>query len=173
MEGHHGQLQVWQLYFLMTIDNYTGFGNGLAPTHYLNQQCQFHTTLGNFQMIKYKSRTNFTGSAQDISLQKWAWKYACKIISTSLWANELKVWNSNDIPTLLYVNSLGPSDVILRQRSLSTLTQVMACCLTAPSHYLNQCWLIVSEVQVTFISGQFHKRCLNHQSINSVWKLHI
>ena len=22
----------------------------------------------------------------------------------------------------------------------------MACCLTAPSHYLNQCWLIISEI---------------------------
>ena len=27
----------------------------------------------------------------------------------------------------------------------STLAQVMACCLTAPSHYLTQCWLIISE----------------------------
>ena len=26
------------------------------------------------------------------------------------------------------------------------MDQVMACCLTAPSHYLNQCWLIISEV---------------------------
>ena len=26
---------------------------------------------------------------------------------------------------------------------------------------------------VTFIPGQFHKRCLNHQSFKSVWKLHI
>ena len=34
-----------------------------------------------------------------------------------------------------------------RKRSESTLAQVMACCLTAPSHYLNQCWLIISEVQ--------------------------
>ena len=25
---------------------------------------------------------------------------------------------------------------------------------------------------VTFIVGQFHKRCLNHQSLKSVWKLH-
>ena len=25
---------------------------------------------------------------------------------------------------------------------------------------------------VTFILGQFHKRCLNHQSLKSVWKLH-
>ena len=27
-----------------------------------------------------------------------------------------------------------------------TLAQVMACCLTAPSHYLNQCWLTISMV---------------------------
>ena len=39
-------------------------------------------------------------------------------------------------------DSLTPSDAIWRQRSGSPLAQVMACCLTAPSHYLNQCWLI-------------------------------
>ena len=38
------------------------------------------------------------------------------------------------------VNLSWPSDAIWRQRSGSTLAQVMACCLTAPSHYLNQCW---------------------------------
>ena len=43
-------------------------------------------------------------------------------------------------------HSLGPSDVIWRQKTGSTLAQVMACCLTAPSHYLNQCWLIISKV---------------------------
>ena len=45
-----------------------------------------------------------------------------------------------------YLNSLGPSDAIWRWRSWSTLVQVMAYCLTAPSHYLNQCWLIISKV---------------------------
>ena len=44
------------------------------------------------------------------------------------------------------VNSLRLSDAIWWQRSGSTLAQVMACCLMAPSHYLNQCWLIISEV---------------------------
>ena len=44
------------------------------------------------------------------------------------------------------VNSLGPSDAIWHCRSWSTLVQVMAYCLTAPSHYLNQCWLIISKV---------------------------
>ena len=43
-----------------------------------------------------------------------------------------------------WLNSLRPSDTIWRHRSGSTLAQVMACCLTAPSHYLNQCWLIIS-----------------------------
>ena len=44
-------------------------------------------------------------------------------------------------------NSLWPGDAIRRHRSGSTLAQVMACCLTAPSHYLNQCWLSISSVQ--------------------------
>ena len=42
-------------------------------------------------------------------------------------------------------NSLGPSEAIWWWRFWSTLVQVMACCLTAPSHYLNQCWLIISK----------------------------
>ena len=44
------------------------------------------------------------------------------------------------------INSLWPRDAIWRQMSGSTLAQVMACCLTAPSHYLIRCWLIISEV---------------------------
>ena len=44
------------------------------------------------------------------------------------------------------LTSSWPSDAIWRHRSGSTLVQVMACCLTAPNHYLNQCWLPISEV---------------------------
>ena len=43
-------------------------------------------------------------------------------------------------------NSLWPCDAIWHHRSWSTLVQVIACCLMAPSHYLNQCGLIISEV---------------------------
>ena len=53
------------------------------------------------------------------------------------------------------LNSLWPSDAIWHQISLSTLVQVMACCLTAPSHYLNQCWLILSKVQRHSSVGNF------------------
>ena len=41
------------------------------------------------------------------------------------------------------INSLLPSDAIWQQRSRSTLAQVMACCLMAPSHYMKQCLLII------------------------------
>ena len=44
------------------------------------------------------------------------------------------------------VNSSWPSDGIWWHRSGSTLAQVMACCLTAPNHYLDQYWLIISVV---------------------------
>ena len=44
------------------------------------------------------------------------------------------------------INSLWPSDVIRQQGSRSTLAHVMACCLTAPCHYLTRFWLMTSEV---------------------------
>ena len=44
--------------------------------------------------------------------------------------------------SLIWFYQLWPSDAIWRQRSGTTLPQLMACCLTAPSHYINQCWLI-------------------------------
>ena len=45
-----------------------------------------------------------------------------------------------------HVNSLWPRDAIWWQRSWSALVQVMVCCLMAPSHCLNQCWLIIKGV---------------------------
>ena len=44
------------------------------------------------------------------------------------------------------INSLWPHDAVWQHRSGSKLAQVMAWCLIAPSHYLNQCWLIISKV---------------------------
>ena len=42
----------------------------------------------------------------------------------------------------------------------SALTPVLACCLTAPSHYLNQCWLIISEVLWHSPEANFTGNCL-------------
>ena len=64
----------------------------------------------------------------------------------------------------LHINSLGPSDAIWRQRSGSTLAQVMACCLTALSHYLNHCRLIFSKVEWHSLKGKFTRdtSAINH-----------
>ena len=44
--------------------------------------------------------------------------------------------------------TLWPCDVIWRHRPWSTLVQILAGCLTPPNQYLNQCWLLVSEVML-------------------------
>ena len=53
---------------------------------------------------------------------------------------------SDDNEANMLVNSLWPCDVIWRHWSRLTLAQGMACCLTASSHYLNQCWLIINDI---------------------------
>ena len=65
-------------------------------------------------------------------------------------------------------NSVWLSDAIWRCRSGSTLAQLMACCPTVPSHYLNQCWLVIRK-------APWHSsdnRIWRYQSVQQVWKLH-
>ena len=81
------------------------------------------------------------------------------------WLTSLVAGRGNLVPAAVRSNSwtcqheenctflpLGPACIIYlivagwRHRSGSILARAMACCLTAPSHCLNQCWLIISEV---------------------------
>ena len=69
------------------------------------------------------------------------------------------------------LNWLWPSDAIWQQRSRSKLPQVMACCLTAPSHYLNQCWLIISKV---YWHSNIHIRAISQEMPQpSITKIHL
>ena len=54
-------------------------------------------------------------------------------------------------------NSLHPSDTIWHQVkwSWSILDQVMACCLTASSHSMNQFWFTINEVPCHLVEGSF------------------
>ena len=78
------------------------------------------------------------------------------------------------------VSSLRPGDAIWQHRSGSTLAQVMACCLTTPSHYLNQCWLIISEVlrhsRYGNFTGNAVKICILNMSLkiaNLITEVHL
>ena len=70
-------------------------------------------------------------------------------------------------------NSLWPREAIWWQRFGSTLDQVMACCLTAPSHYLNQCWLIINVVMWHSPKTNFTGSALDgyqFRKVITVWK---
>ena len=72
--------------------------------------------------------------------------WSCKLFCNTFifWVHHLMSWNYYFL--LIQFSSLRPSDAIWWQWSGSTLSQVMVYCLTTPSHYLNQCWLITSLV---------------------------
>ena len=57
-------------------------------------------------------------------------------------------WRSSDVIVVVseLIHSLWPNNAICRHRYGSTLAQVMDCCLAEPSHYLNQCGLIIKGV---------------------------
>ena len=59
------------------------------------------------------------------------------------------------VPRMDQFNALWPGDATSRNGTRSTLAQVMACCLTAPCHYLNQCWLIINKVFWHSSEGNF------------------
>ena len=56
-------------------------------------------------------------------------------------ASLLHFFNADEVT----LDSLWSNDAIWLRRPGSTLAQVMAC-LTAPSHYLNECWLIIKSL---------------------------
>ena len=73
-----------------------------------------------------------------------------------------------DDQTMICINSLWHRDAIRRQGTKSTLAQVMACCLTASSHYLNQCWLIISKVRWHSSEANIMRRSEDTNQLNKI-----
>ena len=70
-----------------------------------------------------------------LSKQSWGWWF--EMPSCPLWhhCNAIDSWY---VFNMAIIFSSWLCDTIWQHRSGSTLAQVMACCLIAPSHYLNQ-----------------------------------
>ena len=77
--------------------------------------------------------------------------------------------------SLPYWNSLWHSNAIWQHRSGSILAQVMACCLTAPSNYLNRYWLIIGEVLWYSPESNFtpRLRCSNDEKVGEICEIYI
>ena len=102
----------------------------------------------------------------------WGWKITLGLLlllSSSHWCGTAgwfyDVW--------IIINSLWPSDAIYR--SGSSLSQAMACCPMAPSHYLNQCWLFISDVMCHWFESNFglsaQATILYNELINYTYKI--
>ena len=83
-------------------------------------------------------------------------------IMIRLWAHHFGVFYTADVlvdniitySCAQWINSSWPIDVIWWHRSGSTLVQVMACCLTAPSIYTN----LPSELWINLFTGATRNR---------------
>ena len=126
---------------------------------YLFLQVQMTISIGsdNGLALKWQQAITQTNDVKVIQCHKVSLDYN-ELIVNIVAAGDL--WPL--LPT--EINSLGPSDAIWRQTSGSTLAQVMACCLTAPSHNLNQCWLIITKVEWHSSKGKFTRdtSAINH-----------
>ena len=122
-----------------------------------------------FQLLKYLTSPTW-GPSEKIPLQHDAYRLTCIVIPHREWVGANKGYTSVMIwliffhgvcgplgctLRIFYLKSLRSTDGIWQLRPWSLLVQVMACCLTAPSHYLNQYWLIISRVLWHSPGGNF------------------
>ena len=67
---------------------------------------------------------------------------------------------------------LNPFNTIWQHWSGSTLTEITACCLKAPSHYLNQCWFVIVGVLWHSLESNFivnaQATIWNNEFVNNV-----
>ena len=84
------------------------------------------------------------------------WMQAMTIPEGQNWSRVKKKYNK----IVCIFNLLWRSDIIWWHRSGSALVQVMACCLKAPSHYPDQCWLIINEACWHLADGNFTETVL-------------
>ena len=128
----------------------------MAPSHYLNQCWLTITNQCQLSYVEYQEQTwmliepfycwfvfIILYCVPKSKHMMMGWINIATNFPTHLWCRYHILPRQRYEPDF---NSLGPSDAIWHWRSWSTLVQVMACCLMAPSHYLNQCWLIISNI---------------------------
>ena len=130
-----------------------GIGLRLMPLDLINDK----STLVQVMAWCYHATSHYLSQCWPRSLSPYG-------VTRPQWVNivYLKTFYTERILIRKLINLLWPSDTIWRHRSGSTVAYVMAWCLTTPSHYLNQCWLIISKVQWHSCEGMFQKRYLNY-----------
>ena len=110
---------------------------------------QMHLKMSSWkcQPFRWSHKTETTGKAWVLTEHRsywWRGSYIWISFIYIYWSYREQFLKMNGILKKIY--SLWPSDTIWQHRTRSAWAQVMACCLIAPSHYLDQCWLNINEV---------------------------
>ena len=133
-----------------TTENLRPWGNPCG-TEFISENLKIHLhfllflTIAMVQFVEFVPKEVNDMHTLYIQHHVWWWTRKARSQGITTYGIDLISPLNSDF-NIKRVNSLWFSDAIWRQRSGSTLAQVMACCLTAPSHYLNQFWLIISKV---------------------------
>ena len=123
--------------------------------------------ISNYNHYKVWDEIIYPFSNFNYGTSKWSLIHAgIKVIQRFQLPAPFQCWQTIEMWCIFFLNSLWPSDAIWRHRCGSILAQVMACCLTAPNHYLNQWGLMVSTDQWRLSRGNF-TRYPKHQSQKS------
>ena len=121
----------------------------VAPSHYLNQCWRIvNWTLGDKRQWNFNQNTKFfihENAFENIVCEMVA------ILSRGRWVNgDLYMIVAADwtdgVCGCIYCNWNSIVKLYVKKRSGSILVQVITCWLMTPNHYLDQCWLIMTEV---------------------------
>ena len=104
-------------------------------------------------------------STMDQEMAWWHQDLTCGLMLNSLMlSNTIMLhWISCKTNAIAPITWFWPSGIIWVQRSGSTLAEVMACC-----HYLDQCCLIISDVQCHSYQGNFARYASVHSYLETV-----
>ena len=107
-------------------------------------------TFPSWSLIHGSSWSGLIKAEPDVNVMIYSWHH----FDDSLF----NPWKSEMLHKIIKMNSLWSSDTLWRHISGSTLAQIMAICLTAPCHYLNQCWPFISKIMWYWSEGIIMRR---------------
>ena len=186
----HDQSSVWHHVLLLATPIHQENDYLVISDFKIHFQSKDHTLRGHGDSVDQlcwhpRSADLLATASGDKTVRLWDARAAKSVATITTKGMRVLVYLVGYLPVykdcLITFDSLWPSDAIWCWGSWSTLVQVMACCLMASSHYLNQCWLIIGEVfwyllEDNFTGNAQHIYLIFHMSLkipNVMLQLHL
>ena len=139
----------------------------MATGHYLNQCWLIIGRSSDNYIIKSHQLIKSAWKVIILNFIKTSQVIACCLMATGHYLNQcwLIIGRSSDNYIIKSHQLIKSAWKVIILNFIKT-SQVIACCLMATGHYLNQCWLIIGRSSDNYIIK-------SHQLIKSAWKVII